>query len=154
MFEVDLAAFAPNLFVVELLDTTQANLVRANEAEHVSGKTVIRVVALRLFTVIDAVQHQRVELSRSFEINPPNEPNEFLVCILGFANLFDQFVLALIGYRRNLARRFDNVLDFARVGKKRCRVDAAGKLSTLTIKQEAACRTCFDCPELLVLGTR
>jgi len=49
---------------------------------------------------------------------------------------------------------FIDAIDFARVGEKRCRVDTAGKLSTLTIEQKAACRTCFDCPELLVLGTR
>src|SRR5437764_216653 len=95
-FEEDLAAFATNLFVIELLNAAESHFICADEPQHVRCERIVWIETLWLLARIDALKFKRVELRRSLHFQTASDPDELLIRVSGVDQLLCEILAILI----------------------------------------------------------
>ncbi len=150
--KINFPRLAANLIVIVLLDAAQSNLIGSDKPEYVRRQRIVRIVTLRLFARIHAVEIQRVQLVGCLDVQAANDPGKLFVRVFRVAETFGQFSLVQSGCRRDAARGQVDVINLARISEKRFGVDTARQLTALAIEHLSPNRTGVDGRKLLVLG--
>ena len=148
------AGAAEDQRVVGALDTSQADVVHADVAEHVRRQIRVRVGALALFDESDARQFQRRHARRLIRPHLPADVGE----VLALANPLDHR-LAILGVAvgKRAAQRRRRRLDVAELGRHgvdRVGVHAVGQDVPVAIEDVATLGRRLDGARLLTLGAR
>src|SRR5207237_7096984 len=130
-FKEDLAAFATNLFVIELLNAAKANFIRTDEPQHVRRERIVRIETLWLLARIDALKFKRVELRRSLHFQTASDPNELLICVSRVGQLLCEILATLIRNSGDFSRCIVGISYLAGIGEERFSIETAGQFSSL-----------------------